>query len=102
MGLETGWSVLLLYLGFPPRLDGLGFFGHTFILVVYSSSFTLCLDGRCALLMLSELCDDLDSYIGAFCVHIQNDKTHSLQTQSSDSFSESHVTPSSHDALLKK
>jgi hypothetical protein len=28
--------------------------------------------------MLSELCDDLDSYIGTFCVHIQNDKIHSF------------------------
>jgi hypothetical protein len=30
--------------------------------------------------MLSELCDDLDSYIGTFCVHIQNDKIHSLSS----------------------
>ena len=88
LGLDThpgmGRSVLLLYLWVLPCLDGMGFFGHTFILVVYFSSFTLCLDGRCALLMLSELCDDLDSYIGTFCVHIQNDKIHSFQTHFCD------------------
>lgn len=64
-----------------PRFDGLGFFGHTFILVVYSSSFMPRLDGGCALLLISKLCDNLDTYIRTTCgQRYHNHKIHSLHT----------------------